>query len=538
MPERAHGGAAARRRPNGSEAWPSGIGPANVGRGRRRAGSWCARAASPVSAHVHAAVDRHRRVVLQRLRRRAPRSSPGRWRSGRRRRTRGRSGRPAGRPAGRSSPAIQCAIACSTAPVLSYQRGGPAVHPLLLARARAGAARRPASRRRAGGTGTTRGGGPGGRGTGSGARSRPAGPPSRWCSRTASHSPAGQLPEHRGAQQEPHRLRRLAGQQLVPEEVDDVRVGPADLRRRRRPVDAVPHRHRRQVDPGRPALGPLDQPRARSASAASTPARARTSPASAASKARSAGPNSAHRRSARSRPSCQRRPAPARHRQLRAGRQAGRQLDQQVRHRRAVKVMDVVQDDEDRPVPLADSPHQQRHGQAVRRAALERAGTGPHEAVQRVSDVVEHPPGVVVGFVHRHPGDVPAVLLGPLCQRGGLAVARRRDQEDQRLLGRPGQAPAGASPRRTRPGRLTGAMIFGSTGVTVTVTPSCPEGSRASGLAPRGPPTPLSPGRRRDADAERSGVRAHPTLARLAAQPEPVEPTECTAVGVTRSIRR
>ena len=68
------------------------------------------------------------------------------------------------------------------------------------------------------------------------------------------------------------------------------------------------------------------------------------------------------------------------------------------------------------------------------------------DLMQRQSDMPEKSYRIVVGFVQVHPAEVAVVLLRPLAQRGGLAIPRRRDEQDQRhviLDGGQGAAAAG-----------------------------------------------------------------------------------------------
>jgi hypothetical protein len=64
--------------------------------------------------------------------------------------------------------------------------------------------------------------------------------------------------------------------------------------------------------------------------------------------------------------------------------------------------------------------------------------------MQRQSNVPEQENRIIVGFVQLNPSEAAIVFPSPLTQRGGLAVPRRGDYQDQRH----GVRDAGEGPQR------------------------------------------------------------------------------------------
>ena len=245
---------------------------------------------------------------------------------------------------------------------------------------------------------------------------------------------AAHLLERGGAQQEPHGLRRLVGEQLVPEVVDDERVVAGQPAGRFDRVRRGPDRERGQVHPGRPALGAPEQgPQGVVGAADSRPDEDRPglllgerqlvrteldAPVLAAQPAEA-----------------ERQPGPDR--DVEPGRQPRRERADEVHRLDVAQLMDVVEYQHARPRPAPQRREQVgQRGDMPRpvpdRQRLEHRRVERLDPLQRHGDVTGQAHRIAVRLVERDPGEPPAVRGRPLAQRRRLPVPGRRGEQDER----------------------------------------------------------------------------------------------------------
>ena len=262
------------------------------------------------------------------------------------------------------------------------------------------------------------------------------------------------------------------GQELGLHVLADQAVITAEGDRRRPQRAALPQVQRRQVQPGRPPLGPLMQHRhgvvtQHQAGVAQQRRRLRRV------RARSAGPISRSRPSARSRATRSggsARPAstsrdPARH--------VIGQHRQRIPALPVLQQVHVVQDQHHRPVIEANAAPEPRHHRAGHRAGrggqrVEHPLTDRLHRIQRLRHVAEQDLRVVVPLIDRHPGEGPSRRARPTAPAASSSRTRparppRRSGADPRRASRstsddradrpgPHRAAAAASRRRGRTG--------------------------------------------------------------------------------------
>ena len=237
---------------------------------------------------------------------------------------------------------------------------------------------------------------------------------------------AGQLVEHRRLLEEGELLGVEPVEQLVAHVVRKEPIVAAEARDRAVNVLVAAQRQRSEIEPGRPALGALEQ-HERVVGLEVEPLQAQHR----------------HRLAPRhhevARPEVEQPPVRAqapdrkvglptagRHHLRAVGDRIGDRHDDALRLRRA-QVVEVVEHEHERLLALLE-----RVGQLDER--------GGRHVVERVRDRGHEPIGVVVGLVDGEPRDRPRILLEPVLEQRGLPVPRGRDEQRERHVGRLRQA--------------------------------------------------------------------------------------------------
>ncbi len=242
--------------------------------------------------------------------------------------------------------------------------------------------------------------------------------------------------KHRGPGQERPLPAGDPGQELRLHILAHQPVIPAEGDRRARQRAALPQVKSRQVQPGRPALGPPVQPGhlilgQRHLSVAQQRRRLLTGQrqipgADLQDPALGAQPRHP-----------QRRLGPPRQRQPRAGRHMIGQHRQRGAAFGVVQRVHVIQDQRDRRghrPECGSEPGDDRAGHRARRGGqrVEHPSVDRLDRVQRFRDIGQQDLRIVVPFVDRHPRERLAIALGPLRKQRRLPVTRRRDHRDNR----------------------------------------------------------------------------------------------------------
>ena len=272
--------------------------------------------------------------------------------------------------------------------------------------------------------------------------------------------------QHRGPQQEPDRLRRLAGQHLVEEVVHDVAAAagdlPGGLGRLRLRGDRQPG----QVDPRRPPLGvrhdlpdlgggQVDAELAQQVGGLVRPEREVRRP-ELQQPTLAAQPAEPH-------------PGPplAGGGDHPPGRQRRRQIRDDLQCRAAPDRVQVVQHHH---AGLDRGQQRRELADRLARPALLRQGQDRGQLVGipvgpgRGRDVADHRRRVVVRVVELHPVEPPVLDLTPLCERRRLPVPGRRHQQDEPDVpadpGESGQQTPTVARRRVGPGEVGGSRLL------------------------------------------------------------------------------
>ena len=262
--------------------------------------------------------------------------------------------------------------------------------------------------------------------------------------------------QDRGADHEAAQRLGLAGQDLGAQVVDDVAVAGLEAGDERARVGLAPQRQPGQVQPGRPALGPLPQPLGLVGGQLQAHRLLQQRPASALVKPSSAMRSSTSSPQARSRARAS--GGSTRVATIRCT-LAGRWSTKNPRlawHTRVGDQVVVVQHQHQVGLAggeLVEQLRQDHLGEDVGRArALEQGERALPEAgldhPERLDDIGPEPHRVVVAVVQRQPGDPPGAVVGPppLGQQGGLARTGRGVDQAQPPLGPGLQQPVQPGP--------------------------------------------------------------------------------------------